>query len=61
MLFLIFSQIAFQVELNFQLLNIQMQTRQEDDACMHDFMFSKQNTYSFSKVFNFSDFFEYPY
>ena len=24
--------------------------------CMHDFYFSKQNTYSFQKVFDFSDF-----
>ena len=33
-----------------------MQTRQEDDACMHDFIFSKQNTYSFQKVFDLSNF-----
>ena len=38
-----------------------MQTRQEDDACMHDFIFSKRNTYSFQKVlfFYFSNFLKF--
>ena len=29
-----------------------MQTRQENEECMHDFGFSKQNIYNFQKVFD---------
>ena len=37
-------------------LKILNATRQEDDACMHDFEFSNQNIITFQKVFDFSDF-----
>ena len=51
-----FSQIRFKVEIEFPTIEFLNATRQEDDACMHDFGFSKQNIYHFQKVFDFSDF-----
>ena len=50
-----FSQIGFKVEIEFHLLEKLNAIKQENDACMHDFGFPKQNIYNFQKVFDFSD------
>ena len=46
-----FSQIWFKVEIEFHLWETINAIKQEDDACMHDFGFPKQNNYNFSKSF----------
>ena len=46
-----FSQIGFKVDIQFHLLEKLNATKQEKDACMHDFGFPKQNIDKFSKSF----------
>ena len=44
------------MEIEFHLLEKLNAIKEENDVCMHDFGFPKQNIYNFQKVFGFYDF-----